>query len=122
MISSVMKGTKSMHCVMSIGRLVRACTKLSEAAKALATRDHVKGISGLSALSNIQSPLCKTLKLLRVFLLALALSVPAYVSGEAVRYVIARNIAVIPTLITTPSLIIGLLYVDYNALGLKLIA
>jgi hypothetical protein len=47
-----MKGTKSMHCVMSIGRPVRACTRLSEAAKALATRDHVKDISGPSALSN----------------------------------------------------------------------
>jgi hypothetical protein len=47
-----MKGTKSMHCVMSIGRRVRACTRLSEAAKALATRDHVKDISGPSALSN----------------------------------------------------------------------
>ena len=32
---------------------VRASTMLTEAAKALATRDHVRGISGLSALSNI---------------------------------------------------------------------
>jgi len=32
---------------------VRASTRLTEAAKALATRDHVRGISGLSALSNI---------------------------------------------------------------------
>jgi len=32
--------------------VVRACTRLTEAAKALATRDHVRGISGLSALSN----------------------------------------------------------------------
>jgi hypothetical protein len=47
-----MKGTKSMHCVMSIGRRVRACTRLSVAAKALATRDYVKDISGLSAPSN----------------------------------------------------------------------
>jgi hypothetical protein len=31
---------------------VRACTRLTEAAKALATRDHVRGISGPSALSN----------------------------------------------------------------------
>jgi hypothetical protein len=35
-----------------IGRRVRACTRLTEAAKALATRDHVRGISGPSALSN----------------------------------------------------------------------
>jgi hypothetical protein len=41
-----------MHCVISMGRRVRACTRLSEAAKALATRDHVRDISGLSALSN----------------------------------------------------------------------
>jgi hypothetical protein len=41
-----------MHCVMSMGRRVRACTRLSVAAKALATRDHVKDISGPSALSN----------------------------------------------------------------------
>jgi hypothetical protein len=41
-----------MHCVMSIGRRVRARTKHSEAAKALATRDHVRDISGLSAPSN----------------------------------------------------------------------
>jgi hypothetical protein len=38
--------------VMSVGRRVRACTRLSKAAKALATRDHVRGISGLSAPSN----------------------------------------------------------------------
>jgi hypothetical protein len=31
---------------------VRASTRLTEAAKALATRDHVRGISGPSALSN----------------------------------------------------------------------
>jgi hypothetical protein len=41
-----------MHCVMSIGRRVRACTRLLVAAKALATRDHVRDISGLLALSN----------------------------------------------------------------------
>jgi hypothetical protein len=41
-----------MHCVMSIERRVRACTRLLVAAKALATRDHVRGISGLLALSN----------------------------------------------------------------------
>jgi hypothetical protein len=41
-----------MHCVMSVGKRVRACTGLSEGAKALATRDHVRDISGLSALSN----------------------------------------------------------------------
>jgi hypothetical protein len=39
--------------VLSIGRGVRACTRLLEAAKALATRDHVRGISEPSALSNI---------------------------------------------------------------------
>jgi hypothetical protein len=41
-----------MYCVMSMGRRVRACTRLLKAAKALATRDHVRGISGLSAPSN----------------------------------------------------------------------
>jgi hypothetical protein len=51
-----MKSTKNMHCVMSIGRRVRACTRLSKAAKALATRDHVRGISGLSAPSNNKCP------------------------------------------------------------------
>jgi hypothetical protein len=34
------------------GRRVRASTRLTEAAKALATRDYVRGISGPSALSN----------------------------------------------------------------------
>ena len=43
------------HCVMSIGRRVRVCRRLLEVAKALATRDHVRGISGLSTLSNIYS-------------------------------------------------------------------
>jgi hypothetical protein len=47
----VMEGTRfGMMCC--IGRRVRACTRLSEAAKTLATHDHVRGISGLSALSN----------------------------------------------------------------------
>jgi hypothetical protein len=41
-----------MHCVISVGRRVRACTRLSVAAKALATRDHVRGISGPSTLPN----------------------------------------------------------------------
>jgi hypothetical protein len=41
-----------MHCVMSVGRRVRASTRLTEAAKALATRDHVRGISGPSTLPN----------------------------------------------------------------------
>jgi hypothetical protein len=41
-----------MHCVMSIGRRVRASTRLTEAAKALATRNYVRGISRLLALSN----------------------------------------------------------------------
>jgi hypothetical protein len=41
-----------MHCVMSIGRRMRACTRLSVAAKALATRDHVRDISGPSTLPN----------------------------------------------------------------------
>jgi hypothetical protein len=43
---------KFWHCVMSIGRRVRACKRLSEAAKALTTRDHVRGISGPSTLFN----------------------------------------------------------------------
>jgi hypothetical protein len=43
---------KFWHCVMSIGRCVRACKRLSEAAKALTTRDHVRGISGPSTLFN----------------------------------------------------------------------
>jgi hypothetical protein len=41
-----------MHCVISIGRRVRASIRLIEAAKALATRDYVRGISRLLALSN----------------------------------------------------------------------
>jgi hypothetical protein len=43
-----MKDISSMHDVMCIGRRVRACTRLSEAAKALTTLDHVIGISGTS--------------------------------------------------------------------------
>jgi hypothetical protein len=43
-----MKDISGMHDVMCIGRRVRACTRLSEAAKALITRDHVIGISGTS--------------------------------------------------------------------------
>jgi hypothetical protein len=41
-----------MHDVMCIGRRVRACKRLSEAAKTLTTRDHVRGISGPSTLFN----------------------------------------------------------------------
>jgi hypothetical protein len=41
-----------MHCVISIRRRVRASTRLTEAAKALARRDYVRGISRLLALSN----------------------------------------------------------------------
>jgi hypothetical protein len=43
---------KFWHCVVSIGRRVRACKRLSEAAKMLTTRDHVRGISGPSTLLN----------------------------------------------------------------------
>jgi hypothetical protein len=43
-----MKDMSSMHYVMCIGRRVRACKRLSEAAKTLTTRDHVRGISGPS--------------------------------------------------------------------------
>jgi hypothetical protein len=42
-----------MHCVISIRRRVRACTRLLVAAKALATRDYVRGISRPSTLPNI---------------------------------------------------------------------
>jgi hypothetical protein len=34
-----------MHCVISIRRRIRACTRLLVAAKALATRDYVRDIS-----------------------------------------------------------------------------
>jgi hypothetical protein len=43
---------KFWQCVLSIGRRVRACTRLSEPAKALTTRDYVRGISGPSTLLN----------------------------------------------------------------------
>jgi hypothetical protein len=45
-----MKDMSSMHNVMCIGRRVRACKRLSGAAKTLTTRDHVRGISGPSTL------------------------------------------------------------------------
>jgi hypothetical protein len=41
-----------MYYVISIRRRVRACTRLLVAAKALATRDYVRGISRLSTLPN----------------------------------------------------------------------
>jgi hypothetical protein len=47
-----MKDISSMHNVMCIRRRVRACKRLLEAAKTLTTRDHVRGISGLSTLFN----------------------------------------------------------------------
>jgi hypothetical protein len=43
---------KFWHCGISMGRRVRACTRLSEPAKALTTRDYVRGISGPSTLLN----------------------------------------------------------------------
>jgi hypothetical protein len=43
---------KFWQCVLSIGRRVRACTRLSEPAKALTTRDYVRGVSGPSTLLN----------------------------------------------------------------------
>jgi hypothetical protein len=49
---TLMKDMSSMHDVMCIGRRVRACKKLSEAAKALTTRDHVRGIGGPSTFLN----------------------------------------------------------------------
>jgi hypothetical protein len=52
LVKYLMKGTSFGMMWYCIGRRVRACTKLTEAAKALATRDHVRGISGPSALSN----------------------------------------------------------------------
>jgi len=51
----MMNGTRFGMTMCCIGRRVRASTRLTEAAKALATRDHVRGISGLSALSNSSS-------------------------------------------------------------------
>jgi hypothetical protein len=48
----MMEDMSSMRNVVCIRRCVRACKRLSEAAKTLATRDHVRGISGLSTLFN----------------------------------------------------------------------
>jgi hypothetical protein len=45
-----MKSTSFWHNVVCIGRRMRACKRLSEAAKTLTTRDHVRGISGPSTL------------------------------------------------------------------------
>jgi hypothetical protein len=47
-----MEDMSSMRNVVCIRRGVRACKRLSEAAKTLATRDHVIGISGPSTLFN----------------------------------------------------------------------
>jgi hypothetical protein len=41
-----------MHCIISIRRRIGASTRLTEAAKALATRNYVRGISRLSTLPN----------------------------------------------------------------------
>ena len=41
-----------MYCIR---RRVRVCTRLSEAAEALTTRDHVRGIGGSSTLLNSKS-------------------------------------------------------------------
>ena len=49
---TLMKGTRFGIMLCCIGRRVRASTRLTEAAKALATRDHVRDISGPLALSN----------------------------------------------------------------------
>jgi hypothetical protein len=51
--TKVMEDVSSMHNVMCVGRCVRACTRLSEAAKAQTPRDHVRGIGGPSTLLNI---------------------------------------------------------------------
>jgi hypothetical protein len=48
----LMKDMSSMPNVMCIGRRVRACKRLSEAAKTLSTRDHVRDIGGTSTLLN----------------------------------------------------------------------
>jgi hypothetical protein len=48
----VIKDTKSIYYIISIRRRVRACIRLLVATKVLATRDYVKGISRLLALSN----------------------------------------------------------------------
>jgi hypothetical protein len=54
----VIKGTKSIYYVISIRRRVRACIRLLVATKALATRDYVKDISRLLALSSTKSMHC----------------------------------------------------------------
>jgi hypothetical protein len=41
-----------MHCIISIRKRVRACTRLLVAAKVLATRNYVRDISRLSTLPN----------------------------------------------------------------------
>jgi hypothetical protein len=48
----IMKGTRFGMMLCCIERCVKACIRLTGTAKALATRDHVRDISGLSALSN----------------------------------------------------------------------
>jgi hypothetical protein len=50
-----------MHCIISIRKRVRAYTKLLVAAKALATRNYVRGISKLSTLPNSYLSLYKAL-------------------------------------------------------------
>jgi hypothetical protein len=45
-----------MHCVISVRRRVRVCTRLLVAAKALATRDYVRDISRLLAPFNTLHP------------------------------------------------------------------
>jgi hypothetical protein len=48
----VMEDMSSMRNVVCIERRVRVCKTLSEAAKTLTTRDHVRGISGPPTLLN----------------------------------------------------------------------
>jgi hypothetical protein len=63
-----MKGTRFGMMLFCIRRRMRACMKLTEAAKALATRDHVRSISRLSAnsaLSNKSDRVTERLVLLR---------------------------------------------------------
>jgi hypothetical protein len=52
-----MKSTSFWHCVMSMGRRLRAYTELSGPTKAMTTRDYVRGISGPSTLLNTFAPL-----------------------------------------------------------------
>jgi hypothetical protein len=61
LVCNVMEDMSSMHNVMCIGRRVKACKRLSEAAKTRTTRDHVRGISGPSTLFNIMEQ-CKFYK------------------------------------------------------------